>query len=1151
MKKLKSILLIKYELAKNFSLNESDFDEEGRIIVDAPYLARLLSYKIKEKIGLNAFPGKLMSFAILTGIFDYIIERLEIEFLPRTLIKANNFLDSEMSSFEYSELFKSYSSYFFSRKTFDATEERMKGISFIKNLILLFLSNQNSAVNDIKILFDDTHLIDKTKYLEAIKLLEQFLDKYRLDKFNNKSLIEFLFEPLLISPDSLENQLSFIKENWKHIIPAEFIDFILKSIDLIKEDEKIFHRSFGPGESKVPTFSLEELLGFGDKFRGNYYPIQPAEDEKFTPDIDWMPKVILLAKNIYVWLYQLSRKYNREIKRLDQIPDEELDLLASYNFNALWLIGIWERSPASLKIKRLSGNPEALASAYSIYDYVIATELGGEEAFQNLNERCQRRGIRLACDIVPNHMGIYSRWIIEHPDYFIQTDYSPFPTYTFTGPDLSEHPDFQIRIEDKYWTRQDAAVVFQFIENKTGKVRYIYHGNDGTNMPWNDTAQLNLLKPEVREALVQLIFKIARKFSIIRLDAAMTLTQKHYQRLWFPVPGTGDSIPSRIDFAMFTDEFLKHYPKEFWREVVDRINIEKPDTLLLAEAFWLMEGYFVRTLGMHRVYNSAFMNMLKNEENAKYRLLIKNTLVFNPEILKRYVNFLSNPDEETAINQFGDGDKYFGCAVTMVTMPGLPMFAHGQIEGLREKYGHEYSRAYYDEQPNEYLIERHKSEIFPLMKKRYLFSQVENFEFYDFKNKNGEVIENVFAYSNLIGNERALIVYNNSYATYRGFVDYSCPKNYGSSENDGNKKLIVKSIGSALGIQNDVNYYYIFREMKTNLEYIRRGDEFHNKKFELELSGYDYKVFIDFVEIYDVNGEISEFYEVMKDKCYASLNRELIEFKYDKLLNEFFHNFNKVRFEKLLTSTDENIIQSLISDIRNSIHNFSEKFKLNKSKYEYELLKIINEFVELNSSIQKLRNRKTKPLWLRNILEMDFSLQSIICNLQTIFLAKVLNGIQKNSQLEDNVRIILVDKLLQKFATAYSEINLTFISNLNEKIEISLRNGVLKRTSEYSLNVFEILRDSMRKINEDAERLLGVNEYLGEKYFKKEKMEYLIALIGLILLLSEIKNKKLKANELINHLKEFSNLKRDILKFMIQSDYKLNKFTEILASKIP
>ncbi len=97
---------------------------------------------------------------------------------------------------------------------------------------------------------------------------------------------------------------------------------------------------------------------------------------------------------------------------------------------------------------------------------------------------------------------------------------------------------------------------------------------------------------------------------------------------------------------MSKEDFDKAMPEEFWREVVDRVATEVPDTLLLAEAFWLMEGYFVRSLGMHRVYNSAFMNMLRNEENAKYRQLIKSTLTFDPEILKRYVNFMNNPDEK-------------------------------------------------------------------------------------------------------------------------------------------------------------------------------------------------------------------------------------------------------------------------------------------------------------------------------------------------------------------------------------------------------------------------------------------------------------------------------------------------------------------------
>src|SRR5690606_27822851 len=143
---------------------------------------------------------------------------------------------------------------------------------------------------------------------------------------------------------------------------------------------------------------------------------------------------------------------------------------------------------------------------------------------------------------------------------------------------------------------------------------------------------------------------------------------------------------------------------------------ELPDTLLLAEAFWLMEGYFVRTLGMHRVYNSAFMHMLRDEDNAKYRETLKNTLSFSAEILKRFVNFMNNPDEDTAVAQFGKGAKYFGVAPLMVTLPGLLMIGHGQVEGFAEKYGMEYRRAYKQESVDPDLVARHEREIFPLMR---------------------------------------------------------------------------------------------------------------------------------------------------------------------------------------------------------------------------------------------------------------------------------------------------------------------------------------------------------------------------------------------------------------------------------------------------
>ena len=115
------------------------------------------------------------------------------------------------------------------------------------------------------------------------------------------------------------------------------------------------------------------------------------------------------------------------------------------------------------------------------------------------------------------------------------------------------------------------------------------------------------------------------------------------------------------------------------------------------------------------VYNSAFMNMLRDEENANYRSVIKNTMEFDPEILKRYVNFMNNPDERTAVDQFGKGDKYFGVCTMMATLPGLPMFGHGQIEGFTERYGMEFRRAGSDETPDRALVDRHEREIFPLL----------------------------------------------------------------------------------------------------------------------------------------------------------------------------------------------------------------------------------------------------------------------------------------------------------------------------------------------------------------------------------------------------------------------------------------------------
>ena len=198
---------------------------------------------------------------------------------------------------------------------------------------------------------------------------------------------------------------------------------------------------------------------------------------------------------------------------------------------------------------------------------------------------------------------------------------------------------------------------------------------------------------------------------------------------------------------------------------------------------------------MHRVYNSAFMNMMRDEENAKYRSVIKNTIEFDPDILKRYVNFMSNPDERTAIDQFGNGDKCFGVATMMATLPGLPMFGHGQIEGFTEKYGMEFRRARYQEDPDRGLVERHDREIAPLLHQRWLFAESENFLLFDFYRPDGSVDENVFAYCNRRGDHRALIIYHNRYATTSGTIHHSA-----AYADKGAGQLRRQSLGGAFGL---------------------------------------------------------------------------------------------------------------------------------------------------------------------------------------------------------------------------------------------------------------------------------------------------------------------------------------------------------------
>ncbi|MCK5862055.1 MAG: alpha-amylase, partial [Candidatus Hydrogenedentes bacterium] len=800
-------------------------------------------------------------------------------------------------------------------------------------ILVVQMAHENPAMHPYCSLFDNGALRSTTPYDALLEGLEEWFDTQPAGPDSGLTLFHLLREPFLHNPDSLKEQLEYIKLRWHAWLPPEMLKRLLVAQDALREETLM--RGFGPGPVDALSFDTQDY----------------DEPEAFSRDEDWMPRVVLVAKLAYVWLDQLSIKYGRTLTRLDDIPNEELDQMAQWGFNALWLIGVWERSPASSDIKQRMGNPEAAASAYSLYDYDIAVELGGEKAYQDLAHRAEQRGIRLAGDMVPNHVGLYSRWVIEHPDWFVQLHEPPFPGYKFTGPDLSREKGISLFIEDGYWDHSDAAVVFKHVDTHTGTVRYLYHGNDGTSMPWNDTAQLNFTLPEVREAVIKAIIHVARMFPIIRFDAAMTLAKRHYQRLWFPRPGEGGAIPSRAEYGIDKAAFDDVFPMEFWREVVDRIAVEAPDTLLLAEAFWLMEGYFVRTLGMHRVYNSAFMNMLKEEDNANYRKTLKNVLEFSPAILQRFVNFMNNPDEDTAQEQFGKDDKYFGVAAMLVTMPGLPMFGHGQIEGFTEKYGMEYRRAYYQETPDKNLIDRHKREIFPLMRKRYLFSDATNFALFDFTTAEGWVNENVYAYTNRTFDEQALIVYNNAYDTTQGVLHTSTAINEGNAEEP---QLQRRTLTDALALNTDPRYYAILRDERSGLEYLRHNATIAEAGLHFELDAYEYKAFITIRQVCDNDRTWGRLHALLGSKGVPDMEEAYIEMYLSDILNPFRELMKIEMVDHVLTTTDmDNILgpwRTKMSEFLTAISDFTKQPRIAETILE-----------EMTSGLQKLRTFMTAP----------------------------------------------------------------------------------------------------------------------------------------------------------------------------------------------
>jgi hypothetical protein len=256
---------------------------------------------------------------------------------------------------------------------------------------------------------------------------------------------------------------------------------------------------------------------------------------------------------------------------------------------------------------------------------------------------------------------------------------------------------------------------------------------------------------------------------------------------------------------------------------------------------------------------------------------------------------MNNPDEETAVAQFGKGDKYFGIATLLVTMPGLPMFGHGQIEGFEEKYGMEYRRSYRDEKPDQNLVDRHEREIFPLMKNRHIYSGSADFCIYDLYSPQGTINENVFAYTNRAGNDRSLTLYNNVYAEASGWICQSAvaiPQKNGSFRRD--------SLYQALGLHDTSAWFAFFREQRQNLWYIRSSKEIAERGLFVSLKGYEAQVFVDIHEAEDdKRGRFARLHAELNGRGVRDVSAAIQDIYLGELYYRFAELFSRNHLDRL------------------------------------------------------------------------------------------------------------------------------------------------------------------------------------------------------------------------------------------------------------
>ena len=368
---------------------------------------------------------------------------------------------------------------------------------------------------------------------------------------------------------------------------------------------------------------------------------------------------LLYQINTRVWLTELARVLGRPAT-LDDIPDAQLDRLAELGFDWVWFLSVWQTGPAAQAISR--ANPEwrrdfaatlpdlkdvdIAGSGFAIQNYTVHRDLGGAAALAGLRQRLQKRGLKLMLDFVPNHMAPDHPWVNEHPDYFVHGSET----------DLARAPQNYRRVQ-----------------TKNGKLVLAY-GRDPYFAGWPDTLQLNYGNPELQQAMIHELERIAEQCDGVRCDMAMLVLPDVFERTW--------GLQAEL----------------FWPKAIQRVREKSPAFNFMAEVYWDME-WTMQQQGFDYAYDKRLYDRLREGHAPPVRDHSRAGLDYQNKLAR----FLENHDEPRAAATFSP-EVHEAAAVITFLSPGLRFFHQGQFEGRKKRISPHLVRA--PEEPIDQRLEQ-------------------------------------------------------------------------------------------------------------------------------------------------------------------------------------------------------------------------------------------------------------------------------------------------------------------------------------------------------------------------------------------------------------------------------------------------------------